>query len=141
MKNVRKFKGIRFNPELSSIAECIAPPYDVFDYGDSTYGRLKGYKNNIVNIQKPEGEGNAKYAAAAEIFKKYISSRLLIQDSEPGIYIVNQDWRTGSRTGLIAAVKIDSEYTRIRRHEKTKTGPIIDRFKLTKATGLNIGCI
>ncbi len=141
MKLVKPFNGIRFNPDKTDIGKCIAPPYDVFNYGDTLDSALRSHLNNIVHIQKPLGNGDDKYNDADEIFKRFFSEEILVQDKEEGIYILEQTWNGSSRTGIIAAVKLDETYKRIRPHEKTKSGPIIDRLKLTQSTGLNIGSI
>ncbi|NLB35150.1 MAG: DUF1015 domain-containing protein [Elusimicrobia bacterium] len=137
--NFKNFKGILFNS--SDLASCIAPPYDVFEYGDDTDKMLRSNPSNIVHIQKPLGTGDEKYKNAAEALKKYLDDKILLEDSKPGVYIIKQTWEGGSRTGFIASVRLDDTLKRIKPHEHTKTAPISDRFKLTAATNLNIGCI
>ncbi|MFH1415135.1 MAG: DUF1015 domain-containing protein [Elusimicrobiota bacterium] len=141
MNIIKHFKGIRFNSDMVKIENCIAPPYDVFNYGDDTDSKLRSNPYNIVHIQKPEGEGDSKYENAASVLKNFIDNGTLIEDAKEGIYILEQSWGGSSRTGILAVVKLDETYDKIRPHEKTKKGPITDRFKLTKSTGLNIGSI
>ncbi len=141
MNKIKKFKGIRYNPDKVKIENCIAPPYDVFNYGDATDTQLRNHPHNIVHIQKPTGDGDKKYSNADKIFQKFLKNNYLIKEQKQGIYILKQTWDKSSRTGIIARVLLDDTYTKIRPHEKTKPGPIEDRLKLTKSTGLNIGSI
>ncbi len=141
MRNIEFFRALRYNPEKADPSLCAAPPYDVFDYGDETDIKLRSEPVNIVHIQKPAGGGDEKYSNARKVLDGFLSEGVLIKENSPGVYIIRQSWRGGSRTGLIASVKLDETYKRVRRHEKTKPAPIEDRFKLTEATGLNIGSI
>ncbi len=142
MKNIKKIQfGYRYNEAAVLIQECVGPPYDIFNYGDSIDRSLRKYPYNIVHIQKPAGPDKEKYKNAFNTFKDFVRKEILIKEEKPGFYIINQSWENNSRTGLIAAVKLDPDYQRIKRHEKTKPGPIVDRFELTKSTGLNIGSI
>ncbi len=141
MENIIQFKGIRFNAADGNISKYTAPPYDVFNYGDSTDKLLRSNPHNIVHIQKPEGYEDLKYSNAADIFKNFLSRKILIEEKEKGAYVIRQKWNKGARTGLIASVLLDDSYKRIKPHEETKPGPISDRLKLTRAAGVNIGCI
>jgi uncharacterized protein (DUF1015 family) len=86
-------------------------------------------------------EGDEKYLEARRIFEEWERKKILIKDQKPYYYIYEQVTEYGVRKGIIAASDIDETYTLIKRHEKIKSGPIIDRLKLTLATGLNIGLI
>ncbi|MGM0442535.1 MAG: DUF1015 domain-containing protein [Elusimicrobiota bacterium] len=141
MCNIKSLKGIRYNPKKVNTKNCIAPPYDVFNYGDSIDTALRSYPENIVHIQKPAGKGDTKYQNAQTVYEKFIKKNILIQEKKSGFYIINQSWSDSSRTGFMGLVKLDPHYQRIKPHEKTKPGPITDRLKLTKSTGLNIGPI
>ncbi len=141
MNKIKKFKGIRYNPDKVKIENCVAPPYDVFNYGDATDTRLRKNPHNIVHIQKPSGPGDSKYENANKITQEFISNEIFTKEKKEGTYILKQTWNNSSRTGIIARVLLDDTYTKIRPHEKTKPGPIEDRLKLTKSTGLNIGSI
>lgn len=135
------FEGIRFSGDLCRPNECVAPPYDLFDYGDPIYNYLKNFENNIVDIQKPEGEGDEKYFEANRIFQEMKKRQILIKDKSPYYYLYEQITGYGKRLGVIAACEVDDSYQFIRRHEKIKKGPKVDRLKLTLATGLNVGLI
>ncbi len=139
--NIYPFQGIRFARESGDTESLVAPPYDVFDYQDSLYHFLKEQKNNIVNIQKPEGEGDNKYLNASQILTEWMDQGIMRQDDQAYYYIYEQESEFGVRRGVIAAVDVDETYQKIRRHEKIKSGPKIDRYKLTLATGCNIGLI
>ncbi|MBN2407217.1 MAG: DUF1015 domain-containing protein [Elusimicrobia bacterium] len=141
INRILPFKGIRYNPDKVDISSCVAPPYDVFNYGDETDRKLRSSRFNIVHIQKPEGDGDLKYENAARIYREFLEERILITEEDCGAYVLCQSWGGNSRTGILACVGLDDSYTSIRRHEKTKAAPIEDRLKLTMSTGLNIGSI
>ncbi len=141
LKNIKKFRALRFNSTHGDISNLVAPPYDVFDYGDSTDVCLRENPSNIVHIQKPLGEGLEKYKNAAEILKDFISKKILIREKRGAFYILREEGKTHTRTGLTAAVKIDPEYKRIREHERTKAKPLHDRINLTFATNTLIGSV
>lgn len=141
MAVIKRFRGFRFKKDLVDLCRAVAPPYDVFDYGDELDMALRTEENNIVHIQKPMGAGDEKYENAAKRLKKFINKKILVKDEKKYFYIYQQTVNDISRTGIISATKIDDTYTTIKKHEKTKDGPKIDRLKLTKSTGLNIGLI
>lgn len=134
------FRGYRFRGE-GLIQDRVAPPYDVFDYNDSMHQRLKTSPYNIVHVQKPEGQGDTKYYRARQVFAEWLEQEVVGRDDSPSYYIYEQETSLGVRRGIIAAVEIDDTYQFVRRHEHIKSGPKIDRLKLTLATGLNIGLI
>lgn len=141
MAVIKKFRGIRYNKELVDLSKCMAPPYDVFEYGDEMDKKLKSYEMNIAHISKPVGENDTKYENAAKIFKDFLNKKIFIYDDKEYFYIYQQTVYNMTRIGIISATKLDDTYNIIKRHEKTKEGPKIDRLKLTKSTGLNIGLI
>lgn len=136
--SISTFKSVRFSGYIGGL---IAPPYDVFEYGDETDRRLRSNPENIIHIQKPLGDVDEKYLNASRTLEDFLKRKVLIEPDEKGIYIIRQSWEQGERKGLIAAVKLDDTLERIRPHEHTKKAPIEDRLKLTLKTGLNIGCI
>ncbi|HOK41641.1 MAG TPA: DUF1015 domain-containing protein [bacterium] len=141
MAVIKKFRGFRFNKNIVDLSKAMAPPYDVFEYGDETDKKLKSYQYNIAHISKPDGEGDSKYENAAKILNNFIKNNIIVQDDKEYFYIYQQTVNNISRTGIISATKLDDTYTIIKRHEKTKDGPKVDRLKLTQTTGFNIGLI
>ncbi len=135
------FRGLRFHPDKVKAGECIAPPYDVFEYGDTLDQVLRSIPYNIIHIQKPLGDQDEKYRNANHIFQDWCNQKILVKDEKPVFYVYEQLTKFGVRRGVIAAADLDDTYTKIKRHEKIKQGPKIDRLKLTMATGLNIGLI
>lgn len=139
--NLHPFKGIRYNLHQELSISSPAPPYDLFEYGDGLDNLLRSYAQNIVHIQKPEGKDDQKYINAQKILSEWLDKKILQEDDKEYFYIYEQETEFGVRRGVIASADIDDSYAKIRRHEKTKQGPKIDRYKLTVATGLNIGLI
>ncbi|MGM0568243.1 MAG: DUF1015 family protein [Elusimicrobiota bacterium] len=139
--NVIKFKGLRFNRPDGDISELVAPPYDVFEYGDQQDKKLRSNPSNISHIHKPLGKGETKYKKAASLLRNFISEKTLIREKENSFYILREEGKNHTRTGITAAVKIDPEYKRIKEHERTKAKPLRDRIKLTLATNTSFGSV
>ncbi len=136
---VAKFKALRFRSSDGDIAELVSPPYDVFDYGDELDCKLRSNPHNIVHILKPEGEGMVKYKNSADIIERFLSEKVLLQEEEESFYVLHEEGQKHTRTGLMAIVRIDPEYNRIKEHERTKKTPLEDRINLLFSTGTNTG--
>jgi len=48
------------------LSDVIAPPYDVISSEERAV-LVARHPNNVVRLELPEGDGDAKYAAAAEL--------------------------------------------------------------------------
>ncbi len=136
---VAKFRALRFSSADRDISELVAPPYDVFDYGDELDSKLRSNPHNIVHILKPEGEGISKYKNSADILERFISEKVLMQEKKESFYVLHEEGQKHTRTGLMAIVRIDPDYNRIKEHERTKKTPLEDRINLLHATGTNTG--
>jgi uncharacterized protein (DUF1015 family) len=122
----------------------VAPPYDVIDAtGRAELASRSPY--NVVGLDLPQGED--PYGAAAELLQAWQSDGILVRDSEPALWPLEQDY-TGpdgqrrTRRGFLARVRVE-EYGagRIRPHERTHPGPREDRLRLTRATRTNLSPI
>ncbi len=122
-----------------SLAEVVAPPYDVIDEPERL--RLaKRHACNVVHVILPQGNGD-RYAKAATRMAEWRQGGQLVLDPSPAVYVVRQRFVTpdGSsqvRTGVIAAVVAEPfARGRVKPHEKTHAGPKQDRLDLLQATG------
>lgn len=149
MKDIRAFKGIRYNPDkIGQLGTVLSPPYDVI----SPEQQLMYYDrspHNIIRIilgRDDDGApGRDKYERARYYFRTWLKEGVLRQDPQEAIYLYTERFRYAdqeyTRTGFVSLLRLVEFYQGIAPHEKTMKGPIIDRMNLTKATGAQFGQI
>jgi uncharacterized protein (DUF1015 family) len=142
MADLQPLRTLRYEPaEVGSLADVIAPPYDVID--DALRAKLASRSPyNVVHVDLPQS-----YDEAAATMADWRSRGVLVQEDEPAVWVLRQDYTepggaSRSRTGIFARVRVD-EYGpgRIRPHERTHPGPKEDRLRLTRATRTNLSPI
>ncbi len=155
MAVIKPFRAIRYSTSrYSDLSPVIAPPYDVLDEAGKSALLAKSNKN-IVGIDlpylPPKTVGpDAVYEKAATTLSQWLAEGVLHKDDEAGIYAYTQVFsirgRTYNRRGFIALVKLEEFNTPaaasdVVPHEKTYKGPIEDRMKLMRATGVQLSPI
>ena len=143
MPRIAAFRALRFDANrLPEIARVIAPPYDVISSEQRAVLEAQ-HERNIVHLDLPRGEGDAKYDSARAKLDAWIAEGSLVEDGKPAIYRYEQTFafdtgpgpRTYVRKGFIATILLSPFADRIvLPHEHTLSGPKVDRFKLIKAT-------
>ncbi|HEY8501049.1 MAG TPA: DUF1015 domain-containing protein [Solirubrobacterales bacterium] len=156
MVEVLPFKALHYDlGKVGSLDAVAAPPYDVIDARQRA-ALLERSPHNAVAIDLPkpfdpadpdsEPSGDP-YAGAAARIDAWRSEGALVQDSEPSIWALTQDYvapdgNSYSRNGILARVRVeDYESGTVRPHERTHPGPLLDRLELTRATGYNLSPI
>lgn len=150
MANIQAFRGIRYDlSHVGSLSEVIAPPYDVIDRDlqDSLYKR---HPSNVVrlilNRDEPGDETDAKYARAAKFMRAWRQQGVLLEESDPALYVYHQIFQEGGRTitrrGVLTRCRLERfGEGNIFPHEQTHSGPKVDRLKLTRACHHNLSPI
>ncbi len=141
MAAVLPFRPLRFAPSTShDLGAQIAPPYDVIDAA-LRQSLAERNPHNVVLLDLPEGEGDTKYAHAAELLAAWTRDGVLARDERPAFFTYEQrfdspvDGKTRTRRGFFAAVRLESyDQSVILPHERTLSGPKEDRRKLLLAT-------
>jgi uncharacterized protein (DUF1015 family) len=142
MADLQPLRTLRYEPAaVGSLADVIAPPYDVID--DALRAELAARSPyNVVHVDLPPS-----YEEAASTMADWRSRGVLAQEDEPAVWVLRQDYTapdgaSRTRTGFFARVRVD-EYGpgRIRPHERTHPGPKEDRLRLTRATRTNLSPI
>jgi uncharacterized protein (DUF1015 family) len=141
MAEVAPFCALRFNRERFADASLlIAPPYDVIGEGERAELERR-HDRNIVRLDLPRGEGDARYGNARAELERWIGDGSLRFDAEPAIYRYVQDFRYPSggraytRKGFVAMLRLTPFSERVvLPHEHTLSGPKLDRQKLIRAT-------
>jgi uncharacterized protein (DUF1015 family) len=156
MAEVLPFKALHYDLGVVGALDAVAsPPYDVID-APQRAALLARSPHNAVAIDLPvpfdpadpdhEPSGDP-YAATAARIEEWLGDGALVQDSEPSLWALTQDYTapdgsTHSRHGILARVRVeDYESGGIRPHERTHPGPLLDRLELTRATGYNLSPI
>jgi uncharacterized protein (DUF1015 family) len=144
MAEIAPLHALRYDlGRVKDAALVLAPPYDVI--GEAERAALEaGDPHNIVRLDLPRGDGEEKYAAARRLLDDWIAAGVLRQDALPSIYRYEQTFALTSgaasgvrrvRKGCIARLRLSPFTDRIvLPHERTMSGPKLDRRKLIRAT-------
>jgi uncharacterized protein (DUF1015 family) len=156
MAEVLPFNALHYDlGEVGSLDAVAAPPYDVIDAaGRAALLARSPYNAVAIDLPKPfdpaDPDSNPSgdpYAEAAERIASWRAEGALVQDAEPSLWAMTQDYTAPdgtkhSRHGILARVRVeDYESGTVRPHERTHPGPLLDRLELTRATGYNLSPI
>jgi uncharacterized protein (DUF1015 family) len=148
MADVRPLRALHYDQSVAGpLQDLAAPPYDVID--DAQRAQLVGRSaHNVVGIDLPRADdGGDVYQAAAKLLAQWREEGAIVQDDEPAIWALTQEYTTPegrslTRQGFLARVRVeDYGPGRIRPHERTHPGPKEDRLRLTRATQANLSPI
>jgi uncharacterized protein (DUF1015 family) len=152
MATIAPFRGIRYNlHKVGDLSKVVSQPYDRVRYGlQDEYHDLHPY--NIVRIIKgrefPEDtqESNV-YTRARDYYQTWLDAGYLLRDPAPGFYAYHQTFTLSDGTQLtrkafIAALElVEFGEGIVLPHERTMSGPKVDRLNLLRATAVNFGQI
>ncbi|HEY8072453.1 MAG TPA: DUF1015 domain-containing protein [Labilithrix sp.] len=140
MAEIAPLKPLRYDLSRVDLAKVVAPPYDVISPADRAELAARD-PHNVVHLDLPEGEGDAKYHHAAKLLAEWRSAGVLVRDDEPAFYRYEQTFAPpggGAKKkrrgflGLVRLVALDQGI--VLPHERTLAGPKLDRLKLSRAT-------
>lgn len=134
----KAFRGLRYDFAKTPLTAAVCPPYDVIR--GPLDARLRRTKNNAVHIELPRGAD--PYRAAAGIFARWRRTGVLVEESAPAFYVVEQTYRARGRrlrrTGVLAALGLDrGTASRVLAHERTLSKHKKDRQRLIRAVKAN----
>ena len=152
MAKIVPFRAVRYNlGQISDPGTVMAPPYDVISpvmqedlYQRSPYNVVRLI---LGKIAESDTEKNNRYTRSADDFAEWQRKGILTRDSQPAIYLYDQEYQTEKgetvvRKGFIALTRIeDFSSGVVKPHEKTLAGPKTDRLNLTKACRANFSPI
>jgi uncharacterized protein (DUF1015 family) len=139
MAQIAPFAGLRYDlSRVDDAARVLAPPYDVIGEGERLDLEAR-HAHNVVRLELPRGEGDARYAAAGKLLDAWIAEGIVRRDAAPAFYAYEQRFtfaeRAYRRHGFFAAVRLEPFERRVvLPHEHTLSGPKEDRRKLITAT-------
>lgn len=138
MADVAPLAPLAYPPEL--LPAVVAPPYDVID-GAAREKFGARHPENVVHVDLPRGEGAAKYAEARRLLLDWQARGVLRRDPNPAFWRYAQSFEPPgggprrTRTGFFALVRVEPYDKRvILPHERTLSGPKLDRLELGRAT-------
>jgi uncharacterized protein (DUF1015 family) len=143
MAEIVPFAGLRYDlSRIDDAARLLAPPYDVI--GEAERADLEArHPHNVVRLELPRGEGDARYGVAANQLAAWRTEGVLKRDATPAMYLYEQQFswagKAYTRQGFFAGVRLEPFDKRVvLPHEHTLTGPKEDRRKLLVATRTQI---
>ncbi len=152
MATIKPFQGVRYNPEkIDDLSTVISQPYDRVRHGlQDKYYAQSPY--TIVRIikgkEEPEdNEENNVYTRARDYYQSWLQENILMREQSPALYVLHQtttlpDGSTRTRKGLIAALElVEFDEGTVLPHERTHSGPKVDRLNLMQTTTVNVGNI
>ncbi len=152
MANIKPFHGLRYNLDrVRDLSAVISQPYDRVRHGlQDEYYEQSPY--SIVRIikgkeQPGDDEQNNVYTRAREYLETWLKEGVLVREPAPALYILHQTFtlpngNTYTRKGLIAALELTRfDEGIVLPHERTLSGPKMDRLNLMRATEANFGHI
>src|SRR5687768_2331343 len=137
MPIIAPFAPLRYNPaRIPDLGAVIAPPYDVVS-DERRRELLARDPHNFIRLILPEGDGDARYGAAAQLFDQWQREGIFVQEREPSLFLYTQSFDHPAtrqrivRHGFLARVALSPfSAGEILPHERTLSGPKADRLKL-----------
>jgi uncharacterized protein (DUF1015 family) len=154
MPVVRPFRGIHFSAEKlggNDFTKVVAPPYDVISPEEQKKLHER-HPRNIVHIdfglEEPgDDETCNKYSRAAACYEQWLAEGTLVRDDKPALYYYEQEYDIEGmghfvRKGFLGALKLSAfGEGEVFPHEKTLSGPKLDRQALMRVTEANMSPI
>jgi uncharacterized protein (DUF1015 family) len=152
MAKIAPFRGIRYNAnKVGDLSKVVCQPYDRVRYGlQEQYYDLHPY--NMVRITKgieyeDDAPDHSVYTRARDYYHTWLDAGYLLRDPAPALYVYHQTFTLPDGTQLIRRAFIAAlelvEFSEgiVLPHERTLSGPKVDRLNLLRATAVNFGQI
>jgi len=147
MANIRPFRGVRYNPDrVPDLSAVVTQPYDRIRHGlqDKYYARSPYNATRLVKgyTLPDDDEGHNVYTRARDYYRLWLAERALVREEVPALYVLQQtfqlpDGGTYTRQGLMAAFELTPfDEGIVLPHERTLSGPKVDRLNLMRATAV-----
>jgi uncharacterized protein (DUF1015 family) len=150
MAEIQPFRAYRYDTKRVALKNVLTQPYDKITpamqdayYAESPYNLIPVEKGRTLADDNPT---NNVYSRAAAKVDEWIASRILLQDSAPGIYVYSQEFLVPgtqsrrTRIGFIALARVEDYAAEVVfRHEHTLSGPKADRIELLRQTHVQTG--
>jgi uncharacterized protein (DUF1015 family) len=148
---IRPFRALRYDPEVvGDPGRLMAPPYDVIS-ADLRAALAARSPRNVVHIDLPVAEPadpdpDDRYRRAARLYAQWRTDGTLRKDPRPGFYVYEQTYAVPgtsvvrTQRGFLGRLRLEpfGPGAGVLPHERTLSGPKVDRHKLMRATGANL---
>lgn len=150
MPILKPFRGLRYTASLGpDLTHVLCPPYDIISPVQADALLARDAANAVrVELPRPEpgGDDDTRYRAAARTLAEWRTAGTLVKERTPAVYVHEMRWpsgglRTAGRArGVFARLRLEAfgASSGVRPHERTMAGPKEDRYRLLKATGVNL---
>jgi uncharacterized protein (DUF1015 family) len=142
MAHIAPFRAYRFDPAIvGDLAPIVTQPYDKINpkLQDEYYARSPHNMARVIKSKEQIANPSTDYPEAGEVFRQWLSTGVLRQDTEPALYpyyqVFKADGREFTRKGFVALVAL--EEGQVRAHERTLAGPKADRLRLLRQIEAN----
>jgi uncharacterized protein (DUF1015 family) len=146
---LRPFRALRYDPSLApSLDRLICPPYDVISDEQRQVLAARDPYNAVhleLPLAEPGDEPDEPYRRVARTIAAWRTDGVLRKDERPSVYLYEQGYRLSGgeprrQRGLLARLKLEplEPGSGVLRHERTLSGPKEDRYRLLRATGVNL---
>jgi uncharacterized protein (DUF1015 family) len=149
MTRIRPFRALRYDLAKVSLADVIAPPYDVIAAAEREdfYARDPHNAIRLELTRRVEDEPDTDYAEVRRTLEAWTRAGVLVRDARSALYALRQsftapDGKAHVRDGFFALLELE-DYARrnVRPHERTLEAPKADRLKLLRATRANLSSV
>ena len=123
MAGIAPFSGLRYDlARVGDPSRVLAPPYDVISEAQRLELEAR-HSQNVVRLELPRGDGDAKYGSAAALLDAWIAEGILRRDERPALYRYVQTFRfpaqgaggaIHSRQGFFCLVKLEPFASRVK---------------------------
>ena len=151
MSDIYPFHGFTYSRDKVGTADnVVSQPYDkISAVMAKEYFSRSPYNIARIILSAPESSDlRAHFSAVADTFNSWLAGGILSRSTAPRLYPYYQTYRIpGSdkvcvRKSFVSLGRLyDYSEGVIRPHEKTHSGPKIDRLMLTRATGCQFGLL
>lgn len=150
MPTLKPFRGLRYAPSLDrDLSAVVCPPYDIIPPAMAQALRARSPANAVrLELPSPEpgGADDTRYRSAARTLAEWRTQGILVKERQPSVYVHEMRWPDGGpriagrARGVLARLRLEpfGPGSGVRPHERTMSGPKEDRFRLLKATGVNL---
>lgn len=114
-----------------------SPPYDVVE--PDRCNRLESADpHNVVRLILPQFvTKHDPYELAASTWRRWHEQGVLQRDTEPALWVYEQEGPGGLLVGLVGTVPVDEPHA-VLPHEDVMPGPVLDRARLMTSVGANL---
>lgn len=151
MAEIYPFRGITYSSQrVGAVDNAVSQPYDkISPRMAEEYLHRSPYNIARVILSAPEGSDlQAHFRGVADTFNSWLTEGILVPGAMPRLYPYYQTYRIPgtdkvcTRKSVVGLGKLyDYSEGVIRPHEKTHSGPKLDRLMLTRATGCQFGLL